>query len=334
VKVLVIAGVDKESGKTVVALGLALNHKGKTEYLKPIRDHLVKVDSRLFERDAELAQRVLGMKESAEEISPLDLDFQGKMDTAGLVRHLRRLKRASDLLLVEAGTFAETGLCQGVSAFDLAERLEGSLLLVVSSDPANLDRVLMLRDYARCRGIGVLGVVVNSDRDGRLAKLLRARKVRVLGSVPFEPRLRYFRVREILDEVGGECVAGSKGLDRVVENIVIGAMTAETALPLMRRIPRKCLITGGDRSDLQLAALSTDTSALVLTGGLHPSSQVVSEAHEKGVPVIVVSADTYAVTERFDRLQARINPEDKDMVGRVKELVRKNVDLKRVFGKK
>ena len=332
-RVLVIAGVDKESGKTVVALGLALNHKGKAEYVKPIRDHLVKVDTRMFERDAELAQRVLRMRETAEEISPLDLEYRGRMDTDGLMRRLRGLRRGSDILLVEGGTFAETGLCQDISAFDLAERLDGQLVLVVSSDPALLDRVLLLRDYGRCRGIDVLGVVVNADRDGALPKLLRARKVPVLGAIPFEPRLRYFRVKEILDEVGGECVAGAKGLDRMVENIVIGAMTAETALPLMRRIPRKCVITGGDRSDLQLAALSTDTSVLVLTGGLRPSSQVMSEAHEKGVPVIVISADTYTVTERFDRLQARINPEDGEMVKLVKDLVRRNVDLKRAFGK-
>jgi len=74
-------------------------------------------------------------------------------------------------------------------------------------------------------------------------------------------------------------------------------------------------------------------SCLVLTGGLRPSSQVMAEAHEKGVPVIVVAADTYTATERFDRLQARINPDDGEMVARVRALVRKNVDLKRVFGK-
>jgi len=84
---------------------------------------------------------------------------------------------------------------------------------------------------------------------------------------------------------------------------------------------------------MQLATLSTDTSVLVLAGGPHLSSPVMSEAHEKGVRVIVVPADTCAVAERLVRLQARINPEDEDMVERVKGLVRKNVDLKRVFGK-
>jgi BioD-like phosphotransacetylase family protein len=329
---VVIAGVDKESGKTVVALGLALNAKGHVEYVKPIRDHLKKVEDRLFERDAELAQRVLQSKEPFEDISHYDFDPARRADTKPLLKELRVRAKRSDLLLVEAGEYAETGHCQGISAFDIAKELGAPLVLVTGPDTAMLDRVLMLIEYAYHEGVDVLGVV-NNDHDGRLAKLLKARKVPVLGSIPFEPRLRYFRVREILDEVGGECVAGSKGLDRVVESIVIGAMTAETALPLMRRIPRKCVITGGDRSDLQLAALSTDTSVLVLTGGLRPSSMVMSEAHEQGVPLIVVSADTYTVTERFDRLQARINPEDKGMVGLVRQLVRKNVDLKRVFGK-
>ncbi len=330
---VVIAGVGRESGKTVVALGLALNSKGHVEYVKPIRDHLKKEADRLYERDAELASRVLHIKEPFEDISHYDYDVAKRADTRPLIKELHKRAKRSDLLLVEAGEHAETGHCQGISAFDLARELGAPLLLVTGPALAMLDRVLMLIEYAHHEGVDVLGVVVNNDRDGKLARLLKAHHVPMLGAIPFEPSLRYFRVREILDEVGGECVAGAEGLDRVVENIVIGAMTAEVALPLMRRIPRKCVITGGDRSDLQLAALSTDVSCLVLTGGLRPSSQVMAEAHEKGVPVIVVAADTYTATERFDRLQARINPDDEEMVARVRALVRKNVDLKKVYGK-
>ncbi len=332
-RVVIIAGVDREAGKTVVALGIALNFRGRVEYVRPIREHLRKEEERMFERDAELASRVLGLKGAAEDISHFDYDPSKRADTARLVKELKARARRSDLLLVEAGEYPETGHCAGVSAFDLASKLGGELLLVTGPSVAMLDRVLMLIEYSHHEGVDVLGVVVNNDRDGRLAKALKAKHVPVLGAVPFEPKLRYFRAREIMEDVGGQCVAGSKGLDRVVENIVIGAMTAETALPLMRRIPRKCVITGGDRSDLQMAALSTDTSALVLTGGLRPSSQVLSEAHAQGVPLIVVSTDTYSATERIDRLQARINPDDAEMVRRVKDLVKKNVALKKVFGK-
>lgn len=326
-KTLVIAAVNRESGKTVVALGIALNHPGKVDYIKPIRGNLVKEGKTVYERDAVLVQRVLGLEEPLADISPIDLDSEREVDVAALVARMRKLAEGSDLLLVESGSTAEEGMCQGVSSFDLARAMDAPMLLVSDSEPCLLDSVLLLRSYAENHGVTILGVIVNNDRDGKLAKHLEDVGIHVLGKVPFEPALATFRVREILEDVGGECVAGSKGLDRIVEKVVIGAMTAAVALTFMRRIPRKCVITGGDRTDLQLAALTTDTSCLVLTGGMRPNSHVMAEAHEQGVPIIVIQGDTYSVAERFERLEARINPDDEELVGKVRSLIQENVDL-------
>jgi BioD-like phosphotransacetylase family protein len=330
-KPLIIAGVDKESGKTVVALGIALNHQGKVEYVKPLRGELIKVDREVYERDAKLVQQVLNLEATDKEISPIDLEPHEEQDLDSLIERMQSMAKEADLLLVEAGTYAESGLCTGVSAFDLATKLDGEMLLVMNADVGLFDRVLLLKEFADQRGAAVKGVVVNNAKDDACHKLIEGYGLDVVGSIPFEPRLRCFRVREILDVVGGECVAGSKGLDRVVEKVVIGAFSAESALPHMRRIPRKCVITGGDRSDLLMAALSTDTSCLVCTGGMRPTAHVLSEAHEQGVPVIVISGDTYSVAERFEGLEVRINPDDEDLVERVKELVRDNLDLERLF---
>ena len=49
---------------------------------------------------------------------------------------------------------------------------------------------------------------------------------------------------------------------------MLGAMGAELALKFFRTKPDKIVITGGDRADIQLAALETDTKCLVLTGNL------------------------------------------------------------------
>ncbi|UCC92198.1 MAG: AAA family ATPase [Thermoplasmata archaeon] len=324
---LIIAAVNRESGKTVVALGIALNHPGKVDYIKPIRGTLMKVDEEVHERDAYLVHQALGLEGTGSEVSPISLGSSQGADADSLVAQLSKLAEGSDLLLVETGQTAEMGLNEGVSAFDLAKAMGEDLLLVTDADVYNLDTVLMMCTFAENRGVGVMGVVVNNDQDGRLAELVRAKGIPVLGTIPYEPRLRTFRVQEILDEVGGECVAGSGGLDRMVENVVIGAMTVDTALPIMRRIPRKCVITGGDRSDLQLAALTTDVSALVLTGGIRPNSHVMAEAHEQDIPIIVISGHTYQVAERFERLESRINPEDEEMMVIIKDLIGNNVDM-------
>ncbi len=328
---LIIAAVNRESGKTVVALGIALNHRGKVDYIKPIRGTLMKVEETVHERDAYLVHQALGLEGTVSDISPITLGTSKGEEVSTLVTKLRSLAEGSDLLLVETGQTAEMGLNEGISAFDLAAAMGVDMVLVTDSDPYHLDTVLMMTQFAQGRGVGVKGVIVNNDRDGGLADILRGKGIPVLGTIPFEPRLRMFRVQEILDEVGGECVGGSTGLDRMVENVVIGAMTVDTALTFMRRIPRKCVITGGDRSDLQLAALTTDVSCLVLTGGIRPNSHVMAEAHDQGVPIIVISGHTYQVAERFERLALRINPDDQDVLGIIKDLIGKNVDLDAVL---
>jgi len=326
-KTLIIAAVNRESGKTLVAIGIALNNPGRVEYFKPIRGPLVKVEEKVHERDAYLVHKVLGLEGSYTDISPITLEPDKDVDVDALVDQMRSLAEGSDLLLVETGQTAEQGLTAGVSAFDLAAAMGEDVILVTDADRYNLDTVVMMCDFAKTRNVGIKGVIVNNDRDGRLAEMLRERDIPVLGVIPHEPALRTFRVREILEEVGGECVAGSSGLDNMVENVVIGAMTVDTALTFMRRIPRKCVITGGDRSDLQLAALTTDVSCLLLTGGIRPNSHVMAEAHEKGVPIIVISGHTFQVAERFEHLESRINPDNDEMLAVIKDLVGSNVDI-------
>ena len=71
--------------------------------------------------------------------------------------------------------------------------------------------------------------------------------------------MTYFTVKEVVEALSADVIVGQANVDKVVEGMFIGAMTVETALKYMRRHRRKAIITGGDRSDIQLAALSTDT---------------------------------------------------------------------------
>ncbi|GIV93113.1 MAG: hypothetical protein KatS3mg056_1822 [Chloroflexus sp.] len=83
---------------------------------------------------------------------------------------------------------------------------------------------------------------------------------------------------------------------------MIGAMGAEASLSFFRRRANKAVITGGDRSDLQLIALQTSTNALVLTGNIRPTMQVMDRAAELEVPIILVADDTLSTVDRAERL--------------------------------
>ena len=81
-------------------------------------------------------------------------------------------------------------------------------------------------------------------------------------------------------------------MDELVEHFMIGAMNVESALSYFRKVSNKAVITGGDRSDIQLAALETPTKCLILTGELYPNASILGRAQEVGVPIVVVRADT------------------------------------------
>jgi len=85
-----------------------------------------------------------------------------------------------------------------------------------------------------------------------------------------------------------------------VEHLMVGAMNVEAALRYFRRKPNKAVITGGDRPDIQLAALETSTKCLILTGNLEPSPIILGRAEEIGVPVLLVREDTLTTVQNIE----------------------------------
>jgi BioD-like phosphotransacetylase family protein len=57
------------------------------------------------------------------------------------------------------------------------------------------------------------------------------------------------------------------------------------------------VITGADRTDIQLAALEASTQCLILTGAGQPLPQLISRSEELEVPVLKVDHDTLTTVE-------------------------------------
>ncbi|MHA2091993.1 MAG: DRTGG domain-containing protein, partial [Candidatus Kariarchaeaceae archaeon] len=123
--------------------------------------------------------------------------------------------------------------------------------------------------------------------------------IKTFGLVPDRLALVAPTVKELKEVLNAKILAGKQYLDKLVENYVVGAMEPESALKYFRRSINKAVITGGDRPQLAIAALETDTSALVLTGSIHPPARVLSKAEEVKVPVLLVTGDTYSTIKRL-----------------------------------
>jgi BioD-like phosphotransacetylase family protein len=205
-------------------------------------------------------------------------------------------------------------------------------------DDYALDRLLLVNSFIRDSGLDLVGTVLNNipkqllDKvKGVCAPLMEERGFRVLGSIPARTELTAPTVQELWDILGGELLVGHEELSRPVEDVVIGAMTQESALSYFRRSVNKAVITGGDRSDVALAALATSTSVLILTGGLYPDVKVLACASEKGVPVLLVPGDTYATIERLHLVARKFKANDVQGITAAKESLERYCDYQTIW---
>jgi hypothetical protein len=85
-------------------------------------------------------------------------------------------------------------------------------------------------------------------------------------------------------------------------------------------------------TNMLLSALSMDISYLNLTGGLYLNNHVLAKAEELEVRVLLVGHGTQVEAEMFENLIACINPSNIAKVEMVAEMVRRHVDLTKVWG--
>jgi len=330
-KTLFMGSVSERSGKTVVTLGLAKNFQGKVGYFKPFKETIVYARNRILDQDAYLMKKVLNLEPSEEELSPFTYDVFRPVGMTNILRSFEGLRDDVDLMLVEGTREITTGFMHDVSGLAIAQAIGADMVLVSTPSSSSLDRLSMIYHLAQSYNVDLKGTILNMNDDPAVEVFLKERGINVLGSIPTHPELKHFRVREVVDALGAEIIVGEEGLDRPVQDAMVGAMTPESAIRYMRRVGRKAVITGGDRPDIQMAALSTDTSCLILTGGLYPVKTVVSRAYELGVPVLLVRYDTLTTADMVEHLIARIDPDDETKIQQICDLVKTNVNLEEVF---
>ena len=108
-------------------------------------------------------------------------------------------------------------------------------------------------------------------------------------------------------------------------------MTADTALSRFRQHTNKAVITGGDRTDIQLAALETSTACLILTGNLQPSPLIIKQAEEFGVAILLVNTNTMETIERIEGVFGKTRLGQAAKLEKFQELVAKALDFERLY---
>ena len=345
---ILLASTRTSAGKTTVGLGLGLlaQEQGKNVgYFKPLADRIVTRGQLLYDRDAELLRGALDLREELDRLSLIhdyttlvqDQRRERKREEDPKERVLTRfaeLAMGKELMLVEGPRNYSYGSFLNLSAGELAAALGIPVLLVANGGPGVVvDKALAAASYMQAQGARLRGVVINGvpqtelEEMERLAKpALEGRGLTVLGMVPRVEELALLTPRMVAEALGARVLAGEEGLDKRIENILVGAMTVDQALKGLRRYRDVALITGGDRTDMQLAAFeATVVVCLVLTGGIYPDPMVLSRADELEIPVLLVPEDTYTTAQRVEAAEPLIKPEEGEKIELVRKLGREHV---------
>jgi len=195
----------------------------------------------------------------------------------------------------------------------------------------SMDQVLWAAGALGPRLLGVIFNRVSKAQEsfvrGTVSPFLAARGVRALGAVPLDPLLDSVSVGALAASMSATVVCGGEAAGgAMIERFCVGAMDVEHALRVFRGVPRKAVVTGGHRADIQLAALETDTVCLVLTGGVSPNEIILARAREKGVAILTVPEDTMTTVDRFEHLLGRLRIREPEKIRRGVGLVRDAVE--------
>lgn len=351
-KALYVPSLSSFSGKTAVclALGRRLQQEGHSiGYFKPLSTQAWEpVPGRAVDEDADFVRRVLALPDSPEALVGVVLTpsllrdvlcgCAGRNLLADVRAAYDRVAAGKELVLVEGGASLREGVGIGLGPAEVAEALDASILAIIPF----LNEMNLVDDcvVAQLRlGSRLLGVLVNAVPEGALSFVtdvarpcLEDRGIPVLGVVPRREELRAISVGELAQVLGAEFLTPPGKEHVLIEHLLVGAMSVEQALPRIRRIPgSKAIITGGDRADIQWAALETATACLILTGHLRPQPDVLRRAEEIGVPVLLVRQNTMETVEAVERVFGKTRLGQKEKLERFEALVAEHFDFMRLF---
>ena len=347
-KNLVISG-DTVTGKTMVAIGFAskLKADGKSVgYFKPsgTKSFLHSTTEVDVDEDAALMKELLGMSEQLSCICPIvrhmsSFDELLKIGTASLLEKVRKcyseIAKDKDIVLIE-GTKSPWGLLHvQLTTPVIAKDLDASVICLVNfADIAAIDDILMQTKLFTDQGIEKIGVILtmvppmlkNAVNDS-IRPYLENLGLSFCGVLYEDRELFSPSIGEILRAIDGEMISGSDKSDVLIGQFIVGSMAPENALKWFRRGKDMAVITGGDRTDICLAALEADTNLLILTGGLGPEIGTVTRARELGVPIMMTALDTYGTSRIVDDLLGTVTVDNKEKIAVVERIVGEAINL-------
>ena len=243
------------------------------------------------------------------------LDFASNIGT--LKTSLSTLQSSSDSVIIEGPP--HTAISQEAST-KLANEL-GAKSLVILNYHNKIDSSAV--NFAD-------GIIVNSTpkyRNRELSIQLSGKKTKLLGIIPEDRSMLLFSLEEIANQLGAQWIVKTNNMGKLVTHFLIGGNIMDKGHHYFGRYPDKVVVVRGDRPDIQLSALGSPLSALILTGDHPPTEYVLHESQQLEVPLMISPLDTPSTIESIGKLLPKPNPYHYEKVVRFKALLEENCNV-------
>lgn len=346
-KYLLIGSTDAYSGKSSAIIGLIdqLQQKNqKIAYVKPLGTLIRSQSSGTIEEDLQFIQQVYSLDNDLISSPVLFLDettIQNRIIEKDDTNYSQKLqenvsKLSADLVLLEGPATLWEGSLFNLSTVQMAEAIDASILLVLPySSVALVDSLLTAQQFL---GHRLLGVLINRIPEEQwehthnvIKPFLEGKQIPVLGMLPKDRLLHSLSVREIARRLDAKVLCREDRLDLMVESLTIGAMNVNSALEYFRQRENMAVVTGGDRTELQLAALETSTQCLILTGRVAPQPLILSRAEDLEIPILAVNYDTLTTVEIIDNALGKVRLQEQIKIQQIKEVMAQYFDIERLL---
>ena len=303
---LIIASISDRAGKTALAAALAVKFGSDNS---PVALGKASSTRKGYGADAALFASLL----------PENPAVSGEI--GDIASQISKLADKSKVVIIEGSSDPRFNL-------KLAETTDG-LILLVARYGENIPGA------AKKYGSRLVGVVINAlpryrgeDVRGSVTADIEAAGTKLIGTIPDDRRMLAPKLGQVAEFLDGQFLSGEDESDRLLENFLIGGLVLDWGPFYFASRENTGVIVRGDRPDVQLAAIQTDTTrALVLTKGVRPVEYVMYEASQAGIPLVVVPGDTHDVAEKIEGLQPQVGFDHPDKLARMVDLVSEHLDI-------
>ena len=352
-----IAATRQNDGKTTASLGLIAALQQffpRVGYIKPVGQRFVEIEEQKIDEDTILMDAVYRLNTPLVSMSPIAVepDFTRKYllaaNNEALIKRIQqafdRVSWEKDFVLCEGSGHAGVG-----SVFDLSNarvaKLLGAKVIIVSQGGIGkpIDEIALNQALFEKEGVEIIGVILNKvigekvDYVSDFARRgLKRKGLELLGVLPYKQILNNPSMELIREELHAELLNPTADLSTRVDDVVVGAMSAQNAIKFFA--PGTLLITPGDREDIVLAACASiqnrdgpKMAGIILTGGLRPGEKILEIIHFCSAPFMLVKDDSYQVASKVNNLIVKTRPSDSEKITLIRDIVAKNINVKRII---